>query len=98
MANTDWVHADGNVHDPQRIDFLSRYLLEYARSIQDGVQAEGYFLWSIMDNFEWAHGYKQRFGIVYVDYVSGERTLKDSALWYKEVISSNGDTLTKPAC
>ncbi len=98
MANTDWIHADGSVHDPQRIDFLSRYLQEYARSIEDGVQAEGYFLWSILDNFEWAHGYKRRFGIVYVDYASGKRTLKDSALWYKRMISSHGKDLFVAEC
>ncbi len=93
MANTDWIHVDGKVHDPQRIDFLTRYLREYLRAIDDGVKAEGYFLWSIMDNFEWDLGYKQRFGIVYVDYPTGKRTLKDSAYWYKDVIASNGDTL-----
>ena len=90
MANTDWVHVDGKVHDPQRIDFLIRYLREYHRAIADGVEGEGYFLWSIMDNFEWAHGYKQRFGIVHVDFPTGKRTLKDSACWYKNVITSNG--------
>ena len=94
MANTDWVHLDGKVHDPQRIDFLTRYLREYERAIDDGVVAKGYFLWSIMDNFEWAHGYQQRFGIIYVDYPTGKRTLKDSAHWYKDVIASNGAILT----
>jgi beta-glucosidase len=93
MANTDWVHVDGKVQDPQRIDFLTRYLWEYDRAITDGVQAEGYFLWSFMDNFEWAHGYKQRFGIVHVDYDTGKRTLKDSAYWYRDVIKSNGSNL-----
>ena len=93
MANTDWVHLDGKVHDPQRIDFLTRYLREYERAIDDGVVAKGYFLWSIMDNFEWAHGYQQRFGIIYVDYPTGKRTLKDSAHWYKDVIASNGTIL-----
>ncbi len=93
MANTDWVHVDGKVHDPQRIDFLTRYLREYHRAIADGVKVEGYFLWSIMDNFEWAHGYKQRFGIIHVDYTTGKRTLKDSARWYKNVIANNGSTL-----
>ncbi len=95
MANTDWVHVDGKVHDPQRIDFLTRYLREYLRAIDDGVKAEGYFLWSIMDNFEWELGYKQRFGLVYIDYPTGKRTLKDSAYWYKDVIASNGNTLLK---
>jgi len=93
MANCDWIHVDGKVHDPQRIDFLKRYLREYHRAMTDGVKAEGYFLWSIMDNFEWADGYKQRFGIVHVDYATGKRTLKDSAYWYKDVIKSNGNNL-----
>ena len=95
MANMDWVHVDGKVHDPQRIDFLTRYLREYHRAISDGVKADGYFLWSIMDNFEWGHGYKQRFGIVHVDFAGGKRTLKDSAYWYQEVIKSNGSNLVE---
>lgn len=90
MTNTDWVHLDGKVHDPQRIDFLTRYLREFHRAMADGVKALGYFQWSIMDNFEWAHGYKQRFGLIYVDYATGKRTLKDSAYWYQEVIKNNG--------
>lgn len=93
MSNTDWVHADGKVHDPQRIDFLTRYLRAYRRSVADGVEAQGYFIWTLMDNFEWALGYRQRFGLVYVDYASGKRTLKDSAYWYRDLISSNGDIL-----
>jgi beta-glucosidase len=93
MANCDWVHADGKVHDPQRIDFTARYLAEYKRAIKNGIKALGYFYWSIMDNFEWAHGYKQRFGLVYVDYATKRRTLKDSARWYKDVIASNGKNL-----
>ncbi len=93
MANCDWIHRDGKVHDVQRIDFIARYLSEYKRAINDGVAAQGYFLWSIIDNFEWAHGYKQRFGIIFVNYATGERTLKDSAYWYKDLISSNGNML-----
>jgi beta-glucosidase len=93
MANCDWIHLDGKVHDPQRIDYLHRHLREYQRAIEDGVKAEGYFLWSILDNFEWADGYKQRFGIIHVDYATGNRTLKDSAEWYREVIRSHGETL-----
>ncbi|MCK5155525.1 MAG: beta-glucosidase [Spirochaetales bacterium] len=93
MGNCDWIHADGRIHDPQRIDFVTEYLTEFHRAITDGVKANGYFLWSVMDNFEWAMGYKQRFGIVYVDYTTGKRTLKDSAYWYKTVIESNGDIL-----
>jgi beta-glucosidase len=93
MANCDWVHRDSKVHDPQRIDFISRYLRELKRAIEDGVAIKGYFVWSIMDNFEWAHGYKQRFGLIYCDYATGKRTLKDSAYWYKDVIASNGEII-----
>jgi len=96
MANCDWVQGDGRVRDPQRIDFLCRYLREYGRAIDDGVPALGYFTWSIMDNFEWSFGYKRRFGLVYVDYASGKRVLKDSARWYSEVIASNGACLEAP--
>ncbi len=93
MANCDWVHADGKVHDPQRIDFLRSYLRELGRAIKDRIPVLGYMQWSIMDNFEWSLGFKQRFGLVYVDYSTGKRTLKDSALWYKQVIASNGGIL-----
>jgi beta-glucosidase len=95
MGNTDWVSLDGKVHDPQRIDFLHRYLLELRRAVADGLDLRGYFQWSILDNFEWNEGYKQRFGLVYVDYPTQRRTLKDSAYWYKEVISTNGRSLGK---
>jgi beta-glucosidase len=82
------------VHDPQRIDFTARHLRELYRATTEGVPIEGYFHWSIMDNFEWAEGYKQRFGLVFVDYANGGRRIpKDSAAWYREVIRSNGATL-----
>ncbi len=90
MSNTDLISLDGKVHDPQRIDFLSRYLIMLHQAVVEGVDVRGYFLWSIMDNFEWAESYRQRFGIVYVDYPTQKRILKDSAHWYKGVIASNG--------
>ena len=93
MANVDWPALDGKVHDPQRIDFLHRYLLQLRRAIADGVDARGYFQWSIMDNFEWAEGYKQRFGLVYVDDPTQRRVVKDSGFWYKDVIATNGANL-----
>ncbi|MDP6438166.1 MAG: GH1 family beta-glucosidase [Candidatus Brocadiia bacterium] len=96
MACTDWVSLDGKVHDMQRIDFLHRYLLQLERAIQDGVDVRGYFYWSILDNFEWAEGFKQRFGLVHVDYPTQKRTLKDSAHWYKDVIATNGEVLGEP--
>jgi beta-glucosidase len=90
MANCDWVQEDGKVHDPQRIDFMARYLGEYARAIKDGVDGRGFFYWSILDNFEWAEGYDKRFGLVHVDYETQKRTVKDSGYWYREVIKSGG--------
>jgi beta-glucosidase len=92
-CNTDFVHLDGAVHDPQRIDFLRRYLGEIRRAIEEGVPIEGYFYWSILDNFEWAEGYKDRFGLVHVDYRTQKRTPKDSARWYRDTIASNGADL-----
>ena len=79
MANTDGVSLDGKVHDPQRVDYLHRYLREFRRAGEDGVEIAGYFLWSFMDNFEWRHGYNKRLGLVYVDFNTQERIVKDSA-------------------
>ena len=89
MAAHDTVSLDGMVHDPDRIDFLNRYLIELEKSTDDGADVRGYFLWSLIDNFEWACGYFQRFGIVYVDFESQERILKDSAYWYKNWIKEH---------
>jgi beta-glucosidase len=93
MSNTDWIARDGAVHDPQRIDFTARYLRELRRAIADGVDVRGYFHWSIMDNFEWAEGFKERFGLIYVDYPTQRRVLKDSAYWYRQLIAANGANL-----
>lgn len=93
LSGADWVGLDGRVHDGHRIDFLQRYLRELGRAIADGVEVRGYFQWSILDNFEWAEGYKERFGLVHVDYETQKRTLKDSAYWYRDMIASNGATL-----
>lgn len=93
LSSMDWVALDGQVHDPNRIDFLARYLRELRRATQDGVDVRGYFQWSILDNFEWAEGYKERFGLVYVDYPTQRRIPKDSAYWYQDVIASNGANL-----
>ncbi len=93
MSNTDWLGTDGAVHDPQRIDFLHRYLRELGRAIADGVPVRGYFHWSLLDNFEWAEGYHQRFGLVHVDFATQRRTPKASADFYASVIASNGAVL-----
>ena len=89
----DVVSLDGKVHDPGRIDFYHRYLRELGRAIEDGVRVDAYFAWSVIDNFEWAKGYSDRFGMVYVDFETQERILKDSANWYAEVIRNNGTNL-----
>jgi beta-glucosidase len=93
MSGHDWVGADGHVHDPYRIEFTRQYLQALKRAIRDGVDVRGYFHWSLLDNFEWAEGYKQRFGLVHVDYPTQKRTPKDSAAWYAEVIRTNGADL-----
>ncbi|MBO7451896.1 MAG: beta-glucosidase [Clostridiales bacterium] len=93
MASHDWVCLDGKVHDSYRIDYLHRYLREYKRAADDGVELIGYMQWSLMDNYEWSHGYTQRFGLVYVDYPTQKRTIKDSGYWYKKVIETNGEEL-----
>lgn len=93
MSCHDAVSLDGRVHDPNRQDYMHRYLRAYRRAAEDGVDAIGYFAWSLMDNYEWARGYSERFGLVYVDYQTQERTIKDSALWYKSVIEQNGENL-----
>jgi beta-glucosidase len=88
LSGMDWVGLDGAVHDPQRIDFLTRYLRQLERAHQAGVPLAGYFHWSWMDNFEWAQGYRERFGLVHVDYATQQRTPKDSAWWYRDVIAA----------
>ncbi len=93
MSAHDSVSLDGKVHDPSRIDFLARYLGELKRAAADGVDVRGYFQWSLMDNFEWACGYSERFGLVFVDFNTQERIWKDSAYWYREVIRQNGENL-----
>ncbi|MDX2119336.1 MAG: GH1 family beta-glucosidase [Planctomycetota bacterium] len=93
MAGLDWVAPDGHVRDPQRIDFSRQYLLQFGRAAAEGFGA-GYFHWSILDNFEWAEGYQMRFGLVHVDYQTQNRTPKDSAYWYREVITTNGAHLS----
>ena len=89
----DWVSLDGEVHDPQRIDFVTRYLIELRRAVKEGIPVQGYLYWSAMDNFEWERGYRQRFGLVYVDFKTQKRILKDSAKWYRELIKSRGSLL-----
>jgi beta-glucosidase len=90
MSGRDWVGVDGKCHDPARIDFTIRYLRELGRAIAEGVPVRGYFHWSLLDNYEWGEGYKERFGLIHVDYQTGKRTPKDSAAWYRDVIATKG--------
>jgi beta-glucosidase len=92
-AAMDWVHQDGHIHDAPRIDFTARYLTALSAAIRDGADVRGYFHWSILDNFEWAEGYRMRFGLIYVDQKTMERIPKDSYMWYQQVILSNGACL-----
>ncbi len=89
----DWPSLDGQVHDPNRIDFAARYLQALARAAADGVPLRGYLHWSLLDNFEWQEGYTQRFGMIFVDFPTQNRILKDSAHWYASIIKSNAATL-----
>ncbi len=93
MSCHDAVSLDGKVHDPNRIDFNHRYLRELRRCAEDGVDVRGYFHWSLMDNFEWANGYNERFGLIYVDYTTQKRTPKDSFYDYQTIIAQNGENL-----
>lgn len=94
-AYPDVVQADKRVRDPKRIRFLCEYLLCLQRLCAEGGRVLGYFLWSLLDNFEWTAGYSQRFGIVHVNFSTQERTPKDSAWWYRDVILSGGRTLSE---
>jgi beta-glucosidase len=90
LSVDDRIGADGAVDDPDRIDFLRDHFGAAQRAIDDGVDLRGYFVWSLMDNFEWAFGYRPRFGLVYVDYPTQRRIPKASAAWYRRIIEWNG--------
>jgi beta-glucosidase len=87
MANPDRVD-NGKVADPQRIAYVQMHLDALKAAMEQGVDVRGYFLWSLLDNFEWNSGYAKRFGIVHVDYATQERTLKDSAIWYRDFVTA----------
>lgn len=91
----DVISCDGKVHDPQRIDFLNRYIRAMKQAIEEGADIRGYFQWSLTDNFEWNSGYRDRFGLIYVDYPTQRRYRKDSSYWYQELIRTNGANLSQ---
>ena len=89
MACKDQVGPDGQVDDPARLSYLKRHLEKVHQAIAIGVPVKGYFTWSLLDNFEWAHGYAKRFGLIYVDYETQQRIPKSSAKWYAQVVREN---------
>ena len=88
-AFLDEVMANGTIHDERRLAYIRDYLIAVHDAVQAGVDIRGYFVWSLLDNFEWGHGYTKRFGIVRVDYDTQQRTVKDSGRWYTSVIRAN---------
>lgn len=90
-AVTDIVSYDDKVHDGGRIEYLKQHIDQFLKAKEDGVDARGYFLWSLMDNFEWAEAYSKRFGIIYVDYATQKRIKKDSFYYYQQLIKEKKD-------
>jgi beta-glucosidase len=90
IALDDEIGPDGTVADPRRIDYLDRHFAAAERAVAEGTDLRGYFVWTLMDNFEWALGYRPRFGLVYVDYPTQRRIPKASAHWLSGVIATNG--------
>ena len=93
MSNLDAVNEQGEVADDIRIGYIDEYLQNLKRAISEGIPVLGYQHWSLMDNFEWAEGYDPRFGLIYVDFGTGKRTIKKSGYHYKSIIESNGATI-----
>ena len=83
---SDGPGADGRIHDSRRVDYLRSHVAAVADARDAGVPVDGYFVWSLMDNLEWVEGYRQRFGLIYVDHATGTRTPKDSYYWYRELL------------
>ena len=87
-AFEDEVEEDGSVDDQERVAYLAAHIAAVADARDDGVAVDGYYAWSLLDNFEWAYGYARRFGIVRVDYETLERTVKASGRWYARLIAA----------
>ncbi len=95
MACKDEVIVDNVVQDDDRLSYLKRYFEAAHRAISEGVNLKGYFVWSLLDNFEWIEGYSKRFGVIRVNYETQERMWKKSAFWYRDVIKANGFNMEK---
>ena|SRR5208282_3105781 len=96
-AYSDGPRPDGVIADQRRIEFYRGYLTELGRAIRDGADVRGYYAWSLLDNFEWAEGYSQRFGLVYVDFATQKRTIKESGHWYGRLIAGNAVPAREPS-
>ena len=81
--------SGGRIRDDRRVAYLHSHLGAVHQAMADGVPVRGYFVWSLLDNFEWALGYSMRFGVVYVDYSTQARLVKDSGRWYQQVVTTN---------
>ena len=92
-AFEDSPAADGSIHDVERTAYIAEHLNAVQEAVAQGADVRGYFCWSLLDNFEWSYGYDKRFGIVRVDYETQERTLKDSAIWYRDQVQAWRDSL-----
>ena len=86
----DYADPEGNVKDEERVAFLDSHFRAAHEAMEQGVNLKGYFVWSLLDNFEWAEGYSKRFGLIYVDYPTQRRVPKQSYGWYRRVIERNG--------
>ena len=89
-AFVDEVTSDGEVHDPDRVAYLDAHFRAAKQAIDDGVDLRGYFVWTLIDNFEWSWGFDRRFGVVHVDFATQRRTIKDSGRWLAGVAAANG--------
>jgi beta-glucosidase len=96
VAFPDTLTDTGEAHDTGRVDYLGEHLLAARQAIAEGVPLQGYFVWSLMDNFEWQHGYVPRFGLVYTDYATQRCIPKDSAAFFARVAATNGGYLMDP--
>jgi beta-glucosidase len=88
-AFKDEVRSDGSIMDERRLDYLRQHITQLRLAMQDGVDVQGYFVWSLLDNFEWAHGFSKRFGLFHVDFSTMKRTIKASGEWYQRLIAAN---------
>ena len=86
-AYRDTITSDGHVHDQERIAYFQSYLAAVLKAKNEGINITGYMAWTLMDNFEWAEGFDKRFGLVYTDFKTQERTIKDSGYWFRDFLS-----------